>query len=83
MFTMEVFGKSLGISITCHFCHIKNNYGLLLNIDWLQPFKHVTYSVGVMYLVFLNLPRSVSFKQEKCNIVWSYSRTSGALTEGI
>jgi len=25
-----------------------NNYALLLNIDWLQPYKHVVYSVGVM-----------------------------------
>lgn len=25
----------------------QNNYGLLLNIDWLQPY-HVAYSVGVI-----------------------------------
>ena len=37
----------------------QNNYGLLLNIDWLQPYKHLEYSVGVTYLVILNLPRSV------------------------
>ena len=41
-----------------------NNYGLLLNIDWLQPFDHITYSVGVIYLVILNLPRSIRFKQD-------------------
>ena len=38
-----------------------NNYGLLLNVDWLQPYK---YSVGVIYLVILNLPRSIRFKRE-------------------
>ena len=49
-----------------------NNYGLLLNIDWFQPFEHVVYSVGVMYLAFLNLPRSIRFKRENiilCGII--------------
>ena len=41
-----------------------NNYGLLLNVDWLQPYEHVQYSVGVLYLVILNLPRSIRFKRE-------------------
>ena len=43
----------------------KNNcYGLLLNIDWLQPYKHTQHSVGVIYIVILNLSRSVRFKRE-------------------
>ena len=33
-----------------------NNYGLLLNVDWIQPYKHIVYSVGLVYLVILNLP---------------------------
>lgn len=41
-----------------------HNYGLLLNVDWLQPYKHVEYSVGVIYLVILNLPRSIRYKRE-------------------
>ena len=41
-----------------------NNYGLLLNVDWVQPYKHITYSVGVVYLVALNLPRTIQFKRE-------------------
>ena len=41
-----------------------NNYGLLLNIDWFKPFEHSTYSVGVIFLVVLNLPRPVRFKRE-------------------
>ena len=36
----------------------------MLNIDWFQPFKHRVYSVGFMYLVFMNLPRSIRFKRE-------------------
>lgn len=41
-----------------------NCYGLLLNIDWLQPYKHTQHSVGVIYIVILNLPRVVRFKRE-------------------
>ena len=41
-----------------------HNLGLMLNIDWFQPFTHTQYSVGVMYLVILNLPRSIRFKSE-------------------
>ena len=39
-----------------------NFYGLLLNVDWFQPFEHVTYSVGVLYISVLNLPRRNRFK---------------------
>ena len=53
----------------CPFLSEYNNYGLLLNIDWLQPYKHIEYSVGVMYL---NLPRSIRFKRENiilCGVI--------------
>ena len=40
------------------------NLGLMLNCDWFQPFDHSSYSVGVLYLVILNLPRSIRFKPE-------------------
>ena len=46
------------------FLSAPNNYALLLNVDWLQPFEHVIYSVGVIYAVILNLPRSIRFKRE-------------------
>ena len=31
----------------------------MLNCDWFQPYKHLQYSVGVLYLTVLNLPYSV------------------------
>ena len=40
------------------------NLGLMLNLDWFQPFDLSTYSVGVLYLVILNLPRTIRFKPE-------------------
>lgn len=44
-------------------------YGLLINVDWFQPFKHCVYSVGVIYVAFLNLPRLIRFKRENIIIV--------------
>ena len=45
----------------------EGNYGLMLNVDWFQPFKHTCHSVGAIYISFLNLPREERFKRE--NIV--------------
>ena len=33
-------------------------YGLILNLDWFQPYEHL-YSVGVIYLSVLNSLRAV------------------------
>lgn len=44
------------------FLNHRNNYALMLNLDWFQPFEHVKYSIGVIYAVILNLPRQERFK---------------------
>ncbi len=42
----------------------------MLNFDYFQPMKHrKDYSVGVLYLVLLNLPRSERFKWENVIVV--------------
>ena len=46
------------------FLSMPHNIGLLFNCDWFQSFKHSQYSVGVLYLIILNLPRSIRFKPE-------------------
>lgn len=46
-----------------------NNFGLMINIDWFQPFKHRTYSIGVIYLAVMNLPREIRYKRENIIIV--------------
>ena len=51
------------------FLSTEYNYGLLMNVDWFQPFKHTVYSVGVIYITFLNLPRLVRFKRENVIII--------------
>lgn len=45
------------------------SYALILNVDWFQPFERFTYSVGVIYLVLLNLPRSIRYKRENVILV--------------
>ena len=46
-----------------------NILGILINVDWFQPFKHVSYSVGVIYAVIINLPRSIRYKSENVIII--------------
>ena len=43
--------------------------GLMLNIDWFQPYSHTIYSVGVIYLVVVNLPRTLHYKPENLTII--------------
>ncbi|CAB3980413.1 Hypothetical predicted protein [Paramuricea clavata] len=45
------------------------NYAFMLNVDWMQPFDHTEYSIGVMYLVLMNLPRNERFKRENIFLV--------------
>ena len=43
-----------------------------MNVDWFQPFKHTSYSVGAIYLVIMNLPRALRFHPENiiiCGII--------------
>ena len=43
-----------------------------LNVDWFQPFKHATDSVGAIYRSILNLPRSLQYRPENiilCGII--------------
>ena len=39
-----------------------SNLGIMLNLDWFQPFDNSQHSVGVIYGVICNLPRSERFK---------------------
>ena len=52
------------------FFNVRQNYGLMLNCDWFQPFKHVSsFSIGAIYLVILNLPRAERFKRKNVILV--------------
>ena len=48
---------------------------LQLNIDWFRIYKHVNYSVGLVYLVIENLPRHKRFNLEQYHNFGVYSRS--------
>src|SRR2546429_4859606 len=39
-----------------------SHLGFMLNLDWFQPFDNSQYSVGMIYGIICNLPRSERFK---------------------
>ena len=45
------------------------HYAGILNVDWFQPFKNGTTSVGVIYLALMNFPRHLRFKRENVLLV--------------
>jgi len=45
------------------------NLCLMLNTDWFNPFDETQYSVGAIYLVVQNLPRSERFKAENIILI--------------
>ena len=58
-----------GMDEDIQWCTIPGNMLFMLSIDWFQPFERTQYSIGVIYLVIQNLPRSVRFKPENIIIV--------------
>jgi len=41
-----------------------SHLGIIINLDWFQPFDSSVYSCGVIYGAICNLPRDVRFKKE-------------------
>ena len=41
-----------------------SHLGIMINLDWFQPFDSIQYSCGAIYGVICNLPREVRFKKE-------------------
>ena len=46
-----------------------SGFAFMLNLDWFQPYKHLTYSVGAIYLSVFNLPRKYRYKLENICLV--------------
>ena len=42
---------------------------LILNVGWFNPYKHTQRSVGAIYCVFANLPRSEQYKRENVMLI--------------
>ena len=45
------------------------SYGMMLNLDWFQPYKHLLYSVGAIYLSIFNVPRQSRYKLENICLI--------------
>jgi hypothetical protein len=41
-----------------------SHLGLMLNLDWFQPYDGTPYSTGAIYAAICNLPRDIRFKRE-------------------
>jgi len=41
-----------------------HHLGIMVNLDWFQPFESSVYSCGAIYGVICNLPREVRFRKE-------------------
>ena len=64
MSTIGLYGRTFYLLKMYHSCLSVTIMDFCYNIDWLQHYKHIQYSVGVVYLVFLNLPRSIRYKRQ-------------------
>ena len=51
--------------------------GLMLNLEWFQPFHHSPYSVGVLFVTIMNLPREEQYKNRMTFLLefWVFSRS--------
>ena len=46
-----------------------SHLGIMVNLDWFQPFDSASYSCGAIYDVIYNLPQDVRFKKENILIL--------------
>ena len=42
---------------------------LLLNTDWFQPYKHIEYSAGAIYIAIINFPRKMRYLKENVLLI--------------
>ena len=66
------------------FLACKYSYGLMLNVDWFQPFSHVQYSVGAVYIAIMNLPRHLRYRRENmilCGIIPGPHEPAGSMNQ--
>lgn len=46
-----------------------SHLGLMLNLDWFQPYEGTVHSTGVIYAAICNLPRDMRFRRENMLIL--------------
>lgn len=60
----QLWRNELSGYLTCE----RNLYGLI-NVDWVQTYTHTTYSLGIIYVTILNLPRAERNKEENIMVL--------------
>lgn len=56
---------------------------LSLNADWFNPYKHIEYSVGAMYIAILNYPRQLRYLHKNILLVLDLGFLSAEENERI
>src|SRR6058998_501043 len=71
IFIMEKYGKLFHLVSAQFFTPdtADSHLGIMINLDWFQPFDSASYSTGAIYGVICNLPREVRFKKENMLIL--------------
>lgn len=70
-FMTDVYDGKLWQEEWKEYLKVPGNLLLMLNVDWFRVYKHSSYSIGMIYLVIQNLPRTLRFKPENILIVSS------------
>ena len=65
----DIYDGLIWKSFRSDFLAAPYSYLLTLNVDWFQPYKHIQYSVGSIYLTIQNLPREERYKEENIMLV--------------
>lgn len=61
--------KNFQVVDGCSFLNTAFTYALTLNVDWFQPYKHSIWSVGVIYVTIMNLPRQKRYKRKNMVLI--------------
>ena len=51
------------------FLALPYNFALSVNVDWFQPFKYSTYSIGAIYMAVQNLPPEERYNSENVILI--------------
>ena len=53
----------------CPFLSELRNLPVMMNMDFFQPYQHIQYSMGAIYITIFNLPRGMRSKRENTILV--------------
>ena len=48
---------------------LTKGYLMVLNVDWFNPYKHIQYSVGALYVSIINVPHELRYRPENILLV--------------